>query len=67
MAAEVVAEEDCIGRRQRGKREERRRESKCAKNAFIAEWCDAGERCDVLFFLFRLKAKLTNDVTKNTP
>jgi hypothetical protein len=43
MAAEMEAEEARIGQRQRGKREERRRGSKCAKNAFIFEWCDAGD------------------------
>jgi hypothetical protein len=44
MVAEMEAEEARIGWQQRGKREERRRESKCIKNAFIVEWCDAGER-----------------------
>jgi hypothetical protein len=34
MAAEMEAEEARIGRQQWGKREEWRRESKCAKNAF---------------------------------
>jgi hypothetical protein len=51
MAAEMEAEEACIEWRQRGKREEQRRESKYAKNAFIVvEWCDAGERCDLFLF-----------------
>jgi hypothetical protein len=34
----------------------------------LLQWCEAGERCDVLFlFLPHVKAKLTNDITKNTP
>jgi hypothetical protein len=51
MAAEMEAEEALIKRQQRGKKEEWRRDSKCAKNAFIVvEWCDAGERCDLFLF-----------------
>ncbi len=68
MAAEMVVEEARIGQQQQGKKEERRRESKRTKNAFIVEWCDAGERCDILFlFSLPCKSQTTNDATKNTP
>jgi hypothetical protein len=64
MAAEMEAEEARIGRRQRGKREERRRESKCAKNAFIVvEWCDAGERCDLFLFSLPPNYQMTSPKT----
>jgi hypothetical protein len=43
-----------------GKWEERRRESKRTKNAFIVECCDARERYDILF-LFSLPRKSQTD------
>jgi hypothetical protein len=48
MVAEMAVEEACIGRQQGGKREERRRESKCTKNAFI----------DKYIHIFRLESYL---------
>jgi hypothetical protein len=63
MAAEMEAEEARIRWQQRGKREEQRRESKCAKNAFIVEWCDARERCDLFLFSLPPNLQMTSPKT----